>query len=284
MSPCHVSTLEKKICGRWIIKNNENPPNDIEQPITEEVCIQEENMKIYNDNKSAETATTTYSPIYQQEEIEKLLKLADEDCDDLYDLDNTAINNTDENEMEDERDQEPCLYPSLRDHETGSDHDMNYEICNQKKAEQCISKQILPHREENILGHYSSSTINKNETNGTIKLTNNDDDNNPASKLAANRQAQRPVPAPRNLFLRPETRLKIKLDSNSEISVRERAKTFSFVETCQIPPTPFRYHKLPKAGTNINNLLLEVAPCHHLNHKSQYQLPGNFKVSPTLTS
>eukprot|EP00493_Phyllostaurus_siculus_P026902 UN27248 len=135
VSPCHVSTLEKKICGRWIIKNNENPPNDIEQPITEEVCIQEENMKIYNDNKSAETATTTYSPIYQQEEIEKLLKLADEDCDDLYDLDNTAINNTDENEMEDERDQEPCLYPSLRDHETGSDHDMNYEICNQKKAE-----------------------------------------------------------------------------------------------------------------------------------------------------
>ena len=241
MSPCHVSTLEKQLCGKWNIKNNESPPNDIEQPFTEEVCIQEENIKIYNE--PAETYTTTFSPLYQQEEIEKLLKLADEDCDDLYDLDNTAVNNTDENEMKDETDQEPCLDPSLRDHETGSDHDMNYEICNQKKAEQCISKQILPRREENALVNKSSSTISNNETNGTIRLTNNDDDDNLASKGAANKQAQRPVPAPRNLFLRPETRLKITFNSNSELSVRERAKTFSFVETCQIPPTPFRYHK-----------------------------------------
>ena len=239
----HHTTLEKQFCGRWNIENNESPPNDIEQTITDEACIQKENMM--SNNNSAEI-DNTFSPKYQQEEIEKLLKLADDGCDDLDELDITAINHTDGTELVEEMEQAPSRNPSLRDHETVSDHDMNYEICNQKKAEQCVSKQILPHTAENVLVDNYTSVISKNKTNG--KLTNHNDDNqslivNP--KTATNGESQRPIPAPRNLFLKPETRFKIKIDtnssSNSEVSVRERAKTFSFVETCQIPPTPFRY-------------------------------------------
>lgn len=241
----HHTTLEKQLCGRWNIKNNEYPPNDIEQTITDEVCIQKENKM--GNNNSAEI-DGTFSPKYQLEEIEKLLKLADDGCDDLDELDITAIKHTDGTDLVEESEQAPSPNPSLRDHETVSDHDMNYEICNQKKVEQCVSKQILPHTEENILVDNYTSVISKNKTNE--KLTNHNDDNQSSKvnpKTATNGQAQRPIPAPRNLFLRPETRFKIMIDSNSssnsEVSVRERAKTFSFVETCQIPPTPFRYHK-----------------------------------------
>ena len=236
----HHTTHQKQFCGRWNNENNDDPPNDIEQTITDEVCIQKENMM----SNSNSDSYTPFSPKYQEEEIEKLLKLADNGCEDFDELDNVAINHTDEIELEDEIDQAPRLNPSLRDHETVSDHDMNYEICNQKETEQCISKQILPHTVENVLLDNSTSIISKNETNG--KLTNHNDGNQLSTvspKTATNRQAQRPIPAPRNLFLRPETRFKLKMNSNSntEASVRERAKTFSFVETCQIPPTPFRY-------------------------------------------
>ena len=242
MSPqSHHSTLEKQICGRWNTENNENPPNDIEQTNTDEVCIQKENMM--SNNNSAES-DTRFSPKYQQEEIEKLLKLADDVCDDLDELDNTAINTTDEIELEGEMSQTAGLDLCLRDHETVSDHDMNYEICNQKKAEQCVSKQTEPHSVENVLVDNCTSLISQNKTIG--KLTNHRDDNQSSTvtpKIALSGQAQRPVPAPRNFFLKPETKLKmIKTDSNSnsEVNVMQRAKTFSFVETCQIPPTPFR--------------------------------------------
>ena len=65
------------------------------------------------------------------------------------------------------------------------------------------------------------------KTNAKVPTTNHEDAATP-----------KPVPAPRNLFFKaPASDLDTEL---GELSVRERAKTFSFVETCMLPPTPFR--------------------------------------------
>ena len=106
-----------------------------------------------------------------------------------------------------------------------TDRDMDYEMCNRKKAEQYVSKQIQPHELEIV--PVKSSVIMPAKTNAKVPTTNHEDAATP-----------KPVPAPRNLFFKaPASDLDTEL---GELSVRERAKTFSFVETCMLPPTPFR--------------------------------------------
>ena len=98
-------------------------------------------------------------------------------------------------------------------------------MCNRKKAEQYVSKQIQPHELEIV--PVKSSVIMPAKTNTKVPTTNHEDAATP-----------KPVPAPRNLFFKaPASDLDTEL---GELSVRERAKTFSFVETCMLPPTPFR--------------------------------------------
>ena len=81
------------------------------------------------------------------------------------------------------------------------------------------------------------------DQNATIENTENQNDDNvstPANQKTST--PQKPVPAPRNLFFtaRPNKSSVQEDNFQTDVSVRERAKTFSFVETCQIPPTPFR--------------------------------------------
>ena len=134
----------------------------------------------------------------------------------------------------------------IYDHETPSDydHDMNYEICDMNPAEQSVSKQSQPYRFITRLapGHDGINTAVIDQ-NATIENTENQNDDNVST--AANQKTstpQKPVPAPRNLFFTAGANKSSVQEDNfqTDVSVRERAKTFSFVETCQIPPTPFR--------------------------------------------
>ena len=248
------ASLKNQSCGWGNIENNENPPNDTEKINSDVVCIQKE---IVMSTNSAET-NIRFVPKYQQEEIEKLLKLADDGCDDMDEDNNTAFLKT--TEEEEEMGRVPSLDQSLFDHEliVVSDHDMNYEICNQKKTEQIVSKQIQLHTAENVLFDHTITSVISSQNKTNEKLTNHNDDTQSSKtvnqKSETNGQAQKPVPAPRNLFLRPEDKLNKNLrnetNSDQRMSVRERAKTFSFDETCQIPPTPFRYNEL---FTSINS-------------------------------
>ena len=99
---------------------------------------------------------------------------------------------------------------------------MDYEICSRKKAEHNVSKQFQPHKLEN---KPSDRDQNNQKLPVTIVSKNHIDD--------MKENVNRPIPAPRKRFLP---------SSNTETtkqSVRERSK--SFVETLQVPPSPFRF-------------------------------------------
>lgn len=163
----------------------------------------------------------TFAPRYQQEEVARLLQLADDD-------DGCHVSRVVPSHVS--QDTSPPSRAVTREHSDQhgagpTDHDTDYEMCNRKKAEQYVSKQIQPHELEIV--PVKSSVITPAKTNVKVPTTSQEDAATP-----------KPVPAPRNLFFKaPASDLDTEL---GELSVRERAKTFSFVETCMLPPTPFR--------------------------------------------
>lgn len=163
----------------------------------------------------------TFAPRYQQEEVARLLQLADDD-------DGCHVSRVVPSHVS--QDTSPPSRAVTREHSDQhgagpTDRDTDYEMCNRKKAEQYVSKQIQPHELEIV--PVKSSVITPAKTNVKVPTTSQEDAATP-----------KPVPAPRNLFFKaPASDLDTEL---GELSVRERAKTFSFVETCMLPPTPFR--------------------------------------------
>ena len=117
---------------------------------------------------------------------------------------------------------------------------MNYEICDMNPAEQSVSKQSQPYRFITALATTHTAVIDQNATIENTENQNDDNVSTPANQKTST--PQKPVPAPRNLFFtaRPNKSSVQEDNFQTDVSVRERAKTFSFVETCQIPPTPFR--------------------------------------------
>ena len=175
--------------------------DDIENPLSDDVPIQEE---LKNQDKNP-LNVTDFAPKYQEEEIEKLLRLADDEKLGEED-DDTDVNDDD------------CDWCDNDDHETESrDHDTHYETHSKltnpehSGSEQTERVNNDPDEDHNINPCRVSNKA-KIEKMGNFAL-----------------DKSRPVPAPRNLFLRTMQ------DENNNNDNKK-----SFIETFNIPPLAFR--------------------------------------------
>ena len=185
--------------------------DDIENTnAADDVHSQEEHK---NQNKKPQTVTL-FAPKYQQEEIEKLLRLADDDMEKLED--DTIY---DEDDVSDE-------FESKVD-ETFSDHDNKYQP----------HSEIIPPEQQSTLNQIENNNVDASWHEHNIKTQQH------SGKIPRNIQttivdnekqfeddASRPVPAPRNLFFKTK---------GDEINNEDVGSKF-YVETCNIPPLTFR--------------------------------------------
>ena len=188
--------------------------DDIENSKVDDVGIHQQY------NSSTINTATNMAPKYQQEEIEKLLKLADGDSQEH----NIGLNDKSRDITGIVSDTVQESNTEICDHATPSDHDMNYEMWCSKKVEPCISKQSKADHIENV---FMNNGTKSDSGGGDKAVTLNDYDKT------------KPIPAPRNLFLNSANND----DENkvrSKPAIRERSKTYSFVQTYKIPPSPFR--------------------------------------------
>ena len=177
-----------------------NPPytDDIENTnVADDVLSQEEHK---NQNKKPQSVTL-FAPKYQQEEIEKLLRLADDDMEKL-EKDDTISDATVDYESKE------C------------DHDNNYQphsetITTEQQSTLCqIENNNVDEswHEQNINTHNSEKIPRNIQTIG--------------KHFEFDAATSRPIPAPRNLFFKPKGD-----ENNNDHDVGSK----SYVETCKIP-------------------------------------------------
>ena len=200
--------------------------DDIENSKVDDVGIHQQS------NTSTINTATNMAPKYQQEEIEKLLKLADGDLEE----DNIGLNDKSRDITGIVSDTVQESNTEICDHATPSDHDMNYEMCSSKKVEPCISKQSKADHIESV---FMNNGTKSDSGGGDKAVTRNDN-----CKIDDNKT--KPIPAPRNLFLNSANN-NYATNADSKPVIRERSKTYSFVQTYKIPPTPFRLVEIFRA-------------------------------------